>query len=468
MFDIFLISDDVAGEKMAGPGIRAWELSRELARHFKVALAVPDYSERGADPAFSKNLPFELFHYSQSSPGLLKELGGKSRIVLVQGYILSKFPFLRDLDAYLICDLYVPFPLENLFVHKRKVPSLADREFIHLNDLRVFNDQILHGDHFLCASERQRDLFTGSLLSLDRINPEILDLSPSLDDLISVIPFGITPDHEVGPAGERVLRGRIPAIADDDILLLWGGVITNWYDPPTLLAAFRDALTENPKLKLVFLAKGHPNPLLPEFDMANEAVKLAAELGLADKSVFFNEKWVEYKRRGLYFREADIGVSIHQTHFETYYSFRIRLLDYLKNELPILCTKGDYFAGLVEKEGLGITVESGDKAGLTRAILTLAGDREERGRIKSRLARIKAQFFWETTAAPLVEHCRRVIDGRARKKKKPGARDIAVIAAVGRKPSILRRVGQRYFSRLLTKLPFHVGTRIKKLVRRVP
>ena len=155
--------------------------------------------------------------------------------------------------------------------------------------------------------------------------------------------------------------------------------------------------------------------------MANDAVRLAAELGLADKHVFFNEKWVEYRRRGLYFREADIGVSIHQTHFETYYSFRIRLLDYLKNELPILCTKGDYFAGLVEKEGLGITVESGDKAGLTRAILALAGDREERGRIKSRLARVKTRFAWETTAAPLVEHCRRVLDGRVRKKKKPGS-----------------------------------------------
>ena len=39
---------------------------------------------------------------------------------------------------------------------------LADREFIHLNDLRVFNDQVLNGDHFLCASERQKDLFVGS------------------------------------------------------------------------------------------------------------------------------------------------------------------------------------------------------------------------------------------------------------------------------------------------------------------
>ena len=468
MYDVFLVSDDVAGEKMAGPGIRAWELSKALARHFKVALAIPDYSTRGQDPAFYRDLPFDLFYYAQSNPSVLKEVGEKSRIVVVQGYILSKFPFLKDLPAYLICDLYVPFPLENLFVHKWKVAGLADREFVHLNDLRVFNDQILNGDHFLCASGRQKDLFVGSLLSLDRINPEILDMTPSLDDLISVVPFGITPDSEAEATGERVIRGRIPAVAEDDILFFWGGVITNWYDPPTLLTAFRDALRENPRLKLYFIAKRHPNPLLPEFDAANEAVKLAHELGLADRHVFFNENWIEYKRKGLYFREADIGISIHMTHFETYYSFRIRLLDYLKYQLPILCTKGDFFAGLVEEERLGLTVESEDRAGLTRAMLTLAGDPAERERIRARLAGVKARFTWETTTKPLVEHCRRALDGRARKKKRPGARDIMAITAVERRPSLPRRIGQRYLAVPLMKLPFHVGTRLKKLVRRVP
>jgi len=326
MYDIFLISDDVSGEKMAGPGIRAWELSKSLSRHFKVALAIPDYSSRSADSPFYKDLPFELFFYSQANPQVIKDIGAKSRIVIVQGYVLSKFPFLKDLPAYLICDLYVPFPLENLFVHKWKLANRKDRDFVHLNDLRVFNDQVLVGDHFLCACERQKDLFVGSLLSLLRINPEILDMTPSLEDLISVVHFGITPDGGE-ETGERVIRGRIPEIKDDDILLFWGGVITNWYDPPTLLTAFRDALKEDPRLKLYFLAKKHPNPLLPPFEATEEAVRLSTEMGLLDKHVFFNENWVEYRRKGMYFKEADIGISIHMTHFETYYSFRIRLLD---------------------------------------------------------------------------------------------------------------------------------------------
>lgn len=463
MYDIFLISDDVAGEKMAGPGIRAWELAKCLSRHFKVVLAIPDYSYQNENSGFLRNLPFTLEFYSLQNPALIRTLGEQSRVVLMQGYLLSKFPFLKELPAYLICDLYVPFPLENLFVHKWKIPSLKDREFIHTNDLRVFNDQILHGDHFLCASERQKDLFVGALLSLNRINPEILDLTPSLDDLISVVPFGIAEDEADEERGEGVIRGRIPQIRDDDILLFWGGVITNWYDPLTLIRSFADALQNNSKLKMFFLAKKHPNPLLPEFDMANEAVRLAAEMGLADRSVFFNEDWIAYKRRGLYFREADIGVSIHKTHFETYYSFRIRLLDYLKYQLPIICTEGDFFADLVKREGLGVVVGSENRRELTQAILTLGENGAERDRIRNRQADVKTRFYWTRTSEPLINHCRKVLDGKVKKKTLPKVKDIALITTFNQETGAKRTLqNNKFLRKLLQKLPVRLSARIKR------
>ena len=136
MYDIFLISDDVAGEKMAGPGIRAWELSKSLSRRFKVALAVPDYSSRSAESTFYKDLPFDLFFYSQSNPAVIKEIGAKSRIVIVQGYILSKFPFLKDLPAYLICDLDHYEGLDNLTFYYDKNPSKLSPIPIKLKQVR--------------------------------------------------------------------------------------------------------------------------------------------------------------------------------------------------------------------------------------------------------------------------------------------------------------------------------------------
>jgi glycosyltransferase involved in cell wall biosynthesis len=456
---------------MAGPGIRAWEVSKRLAKHFKVGLAVPDYSPRSGDPSFYRSLPFELHTYSVQAPEPLLDLARRSRIAITQGYVLSKFPGLKDLDVHLICDLYVPFPLENLFVHKWKVANIKDREFIHLNDLRVFNDQIMAGDHFLCASERQRDLFTGALLALDRINPQVLDLCPDLDDLISVVHFGITRDDEDpnpdgGAARERVIRGVLPGVGDDDIILFWGGVITNWYDPATLLRAFARARASNPALKLFFIARRHPNPLLPEFDLANEAVRLAGEMDLLGRSVFFNENWIDYERKGLYFREADIGISIHFTHFETYYSFRIRLLDYLKYELPIICTDGDYFAGLVQKEKLGLTVGSEDEDGLVKAILELAGDAAMRREIKGRLASVKERFSWDNVTKPLVAHCRKVLAGEAPKLRRPGPAEIARITSL-EPEGPARKMGKRLFWPLLHRMPFGVMTRIKRLLRRV-
>ena len=263
MSDVLIISDDVVGEKMAGPGIRAWEISRSLAGGLDVVLAIPDYSPGDAG-RLSGGAPFEVIRYSVASPSRLKEAAGRSRIILVQGYVLSKFPFLARLDAHLVVDLYDPFVLENLFVHQGMGTALKDRNIIHRHDLAVFNSLIAGGDHFLCASDRQKDLLMGALMALNRINPAALDFSESADELVSVVPFGIREDAG-GPRGERVIRGKAGTIGEDDIVLLWGGVISSWFDPLTLISALAQARREDPRLKLYFLSTRHPNPLTPRF-----------------------------------------------------------------------------------------------------------------------------------------------------------------------------------------------------------
>jgi len=86
--------------------------------------------------------------------------------------------------------------------------------------------------------------------------------------------------------------------------------------------------------------------------MAQKAMNLAQELGLLNRFVFFNQTWIDYRERSAYFSAADVGISIHQKHLETEYSFRTRILDYIKHELPIICTEGDYFADLVDRKSV--------------------------------------------------------------------------------------------------------------------
>jgi glycosyltransferase involved in cell wall biosynthesis len=432
MPDILLVSDDVVGARMAGPGIRAWEMARVLAGRFDVALAVPEFKATEADAVFFKRAPFEVFTHAAGRPGDLLRRAAAARIVVIQGYILSKYPGLADLARPLVADIYDPFVLENLFIHQRKIPNLRDREAVHLHDLGVFNDLLRRGDHFLVASDRQKDLFAGCLLTLGRIGPEALDADADLERLLSVVPFGIAEDADPSSPAEAKaeFKSLFPQIGDGDILLLWGGVLSDWYDPETLLRALKSARSADARIKLLFLSTGHPNPLVPAMDAVPDARRLAAELGLPAEAVIFNDDWIEYDRRGSVFRRADLGVSIHRTHFETRFAFRTRMLDYIKYGLPIVATEGDIFAEWIEEKKLGRVVRSGDVDDLTRALVDLSANAEEQSAIRGRLAAVRERFLWKNTVAPLVRFCEKA---RAGEFSSPGrlSRDAVIRVCAG-------------------------------------
>lgn len=465
IFDILVISDDVVGEKMAGPGIRAWELSKCLTKDFNVVLAIPDYSHTDTKSLFFERESIEILRYSVQKPESLIEIAGKSRIIITQGYILSKFPSLLLLDAYIIADIYVPFVLENLFVHKWKIESLKDREFTHLHDLKVFNEQILKCDHFLCANPRQKDLFLGSMMTLNRVNPDILDCTPTLEDLISIVPFGLSEEEEEEERDSlNVLKTQFPKIKDNNIIFLWGGVLSNWFDPIILIRAFSEALSENPNIKLVFMSTKHANPLLPEFDMVKKAIQISDDFNLTDKHIFFNHEWVNYGQRKAFYSEADVGLSISPRHFENDYAFRTRMLDYIKNNLPILCTRGDHFAEIVEKENLGITIEPENQEELRAAIIELAENKKLREVFSQRSQEIKKTFTWDYVTRPLIKHCQKVLSGEIKKKKIPNQKDLQFLIS-DKKESVIKKFAKRYFWMFFQKLHLRLAVKLKRLLK---
>ena len=463
-YDILIISDDVVGSRMAGPGIRCWEMAQVLAKYFRVALAIPDYSYISNEDPLFKDIPFDIFRYSLARTELLRKIALCSRIAIIQGYILSKFPFLTNLPIHLIVDVYVPFVLENIFTHRSTTASLKDRQAIHLHDLRVFNHQLLHGDHFICATSRQRDLIFGCLLSLNRITPRLVDRMPALDDLISLVPFGIEDRQVSSTTSFRPMRRLFPQIGEKDIIIIWGGVITNWFDPLSLLYAFHEAVRIEPHLKLVFLSTVHPNPLLSQFAMAQRAMDLAKELGLFDRYVFFNQTWINYGERSAYFSEADIGISTHLKHLETEYSFRTRILDYIKHDLPIICTEGDYFADLVAKEELGIVVPVGGKAEIREAMLVLARDNLRREEIKERIRKVKERFLWSRVLEPLIIHCKKVIDGEGLIWDRPQKNELKY-ACLSRREIIAKRLLKKLLGNRWQKLSWKMIARWRRIFR---
>src|SRR5207244_5865199 len=175
-------------------------------------------------------------------------------------------------------------------------------------------DQLRQGDFFLCASERQRDYWLGALSMVNRVNPRSYAEDPTLRRLSDVVPFGVPASRP--QATGSAIRGDVPGIGPGDIVVLWGGGIWNWFDPLTAIRAVAAVTNEVRELRLYFMGLRHPNPELPEMDMAGRAVGLAQEPGLLDRGVVFRHRWVPHEQRANDLPAAALAARRRQQHHQ--------------------------------------------------------------------------------------------------------------------------------------------------------
>jgi GT2 family glycosyltransferase len=382
---VLVISNDALADKMSGPAIRAWEIAKALAKNVEVLVAVPEPTTKTAEGVTVA---------SYAGADALHDLACTADVVLVQGYTLRRHPFLGQLPALLVADLYDPWLFENLQL-RRDHPA-ADRELA--DDASVINELLDHADFFICASERQRDYWLGMLAGRGRLQSGLYERDPSLRTLIDVVPFGL-PERRPR-ADAPVLKGVHPRIGADDPVVLWGGGTWSWFDPLSLIEAFARVLEEVPEAKLYFLGTQLASPNVARMPMAEAVVRRAEELGLAGSSVLFGD-WVPYDEREAYLLEADVAVSAAADLAETRLAFRSRVLDYLWAGLPVVATAGDVLSDLVERERLGLVVPPGDVEGLAAALRTLLTDPVLRAGCAERAQAAAERFTWTRAVEPL-------------------------------------------------------------------
>ena len=389
---ILVINDDRIAPKMAGPVIRALHIAAELAREHEVRLV----STRGCEIS---RPDIDCRHV------LYKDLRHQvhwADVVIFQGYVMHKAPWLAQSPKALVVDLYDPMHLEQLAMEGSVDPEVR---ITNVNTtVQVLDEQIVRGDFFLCASEQQRHFWLGHLAALGRLNVANYDADSSARSLVAVCPFGLpaTPATRTAPA----IKGVVPGIGPEDKLILWAGGVYNWFDPLTLVRAVDLLRQDCPDVRLYFLGMAHPDPHVPQMRTAVQTRELADSLGLTGKSVFFNDGWVPYDERQNYLLDADLGVSTHFDHLETTFSFRTRILDYLWAGLPVVSTAGDGFAELIEREGIGLAVPEQDPQALAAALSRVLGDEEFAAGCRQNAARIRADFTWERSLEPLLAFCR--------------------------------------------------------------
>lgn len=383
---VLILTGDTLGKSMAGPAIRAFEIAKKITPFAEVRLVSTVDAEL-------TSTDFEIIFSKRNQ---LKKHVTWSDLIIFQGTTFE--PWMAKRDKILVADLYDPIHLEYLEQQKEKSKIFRFAQTINVN--AILNRQMLLADHFLCASEKQRDFWLGQFAALGRLNPDNYDQDTSLRRLISVVPFGVQDDPP--SQTEHLIKGKIAGVAETDKVVLWGGGIYNWFDPLTLIRAIKLLSKTHADLKLVFMGTKHPNPHVPAMKMLVDSQNLSVELGILNTHVFFNEGWVPYDERANALLDADLGVSTHLDHLETAFSFRTRILDYLWSGLPIVATRGDTFESIIEANNLGVVVNPGDLEELSKAIESLVYNNDLNAQTRMNVANYAKSMHWQNTLEPLV------------------------------------------------------------------
>lgn len=424
MSNVLILTPDVLKEKLAGPAIRVWEMAKVLSKSHDVHLV--SVSKTPVERAHLAFLVSNIHRHRE-----LKKSVRWADVVIVQGIITSQFPFILRESKYLVVDLYDPLHIELLeqshdLIMSTRIPKVSAV-------IDTLNVQIDHADLILCASSKQRDFWLGQMAARGRVNPLTYTNDGELTNLLTIAPFGLeaTPPKRIRSA----IKGVVPGIEQSDEVLIWGGGIYNWFDPLTLIRAMAIVKNNRPNARLFFMGSGHPNPNVPQMSIAGEASRLAEDLGLLNKTVFFNDEWVTYDERAQFLLDAEIGISTHTLNLETEFSFRTRILDYLWANLPIIVSEGDTFAQLVDEKNLGIVVPEKNASALANAIVDLLSDPKKRQTIALRVQKAAQQFEWPLALSNLVQYVdnpHQAPDRRYPRKKSPLWRAFTSAARHGR------------------------------------
>lgn len=395
---VLVIASDTIGERMAGSGIRYWNLARVIGRQQTVTLATPTPSNL-IPPEGVSLTAYGSVNASRDEMGRsLAQLIAEHDVIVAQ-----HLPYLyADVDVlaakHLVVDLYAPWILEKLeYARIDPVRGEEDRK----DDVAILNRLLSLGDFFVCASDRQRDFWLGALAAAGRLELAHALADPLLRSLIDVVGFGLPEElpRRTGP-GPRATFERIGA---GDRVLLWNGGVWNWLDPLTAVRAVHALRDEFPNLRLVFMGVRSPGAQVAEMSVIEATRSLAHDLGLLDQHVFFND-WVDYGERQNWLLDADASISLHTQTVEARYSFRTRMLDNLWCGLPSVVTRGDILADLVENESIGEVVDAGDIESVVDGIRRVF-DRDRARGIRQNLATIRGRYTWDSVCAPLLRYC---------------------------------------------------------------
>lgn len=214
-----------------------------------------------------------------------------------------------------------------------------------------------HVDFIVTQNARMRDIIVTLCQWLARWDPS---------DRVIVAPLGYAPEALTSPS--RSSARQALGIKDDSVLIANAGGAWSWTDCDTVVSAFiKYAKRHDTRIRLYFpgLRQADNTDLNPVADRIEGLKKRHPEMFgeklRENKPICIETSWSDAGRRLPQVLEAaDIGLSVSKKSFESWQSHRVRFVDYLQIELPVLCTSESLLAE--EISGAALKVEGGDEA----------------------------------------------------------------------------------------------------------
>jgi glycosyltransferase involved in cell wall biosynthesis len=378
---------------MAGMGIRALELARALPvpGELSVRLIVPNDSAEAAEAAEAASpSPFSGLEIVSAPPERAGEAARGCDAGVVSGHAANWW-FHQAPELPVACDLYDPFPVENLHYARALGPETArhDRETLAL--------ALARADIFLCASAEQRLFYAGALFSAGRIGATNFPADPALESLLAVVPFGVPADP---CRGDRAAGRRSVGAAADGPLILFGGIY-DWYEPDLLLDAWPRIASAVPGAQLLFFSS--PNPeTTPQGAFARASARARA-LDPGGRAILFSA-WLPYAARADLYAACDLAVSIASAGLESDLAYRTRLLDAAWGGVPAVAVAGGSLSAELEAAGAARRA-SRDAGALAEAVIDMLTQVPRRSAASAAARSFAKSRSWKAVAAPLAAWC---------------------------------------------------------------
>lgn len=222
------------------------------------------------------------------------------------------------------------------------------------------------------------------------------------------------------PAKPREIRDTIKlrgeAIPEDAFVVLWCGGYNVWTDVQTLFWGLNDAMERDPRIHYISAGAGVSMQNNTSYERLLDLINKSPNkhrfhmLGWQPSSVI----------PGLY-QQADVGVNLDASHYETMLGTRTRLVEMMHNGLPVITTLGCELSYIVERQELGLTFQIGDAKMFANQIRALAKDRSLQKKLGQRAwDYTRNELSFECTTQPFLAWAREPAFAPDRRKRKNG------------------------------------------------